>query len=269
MPFTISHAAVAAPLARRGLILSSVVVGSMAPDFEYFLTLTCGLRRWHTFPGLFVYALPTALLALWVFHRFLKRPLIRLLPGSHKIRIERMDLSFPFWPLSRFAMVALSTFVGILTHLALDAFTHRDGFVVELMPALSDPLIRCPVGVFAFCDLLQVAGTVVLSVILAIQYWRWFDSQEVGDAGLAAFLDIRRELPLLLPFGTAAGIVALFLARAHVLTFAEPKAFRTFLEYLIVGSMALFAVQITLFSLVLDRLALPAETRQPHEQNDD
>lgn len=259
MPFTISHAAVAAPLARRGLVLSAVVVGSMAPDFEYFLTLTCGSRRWHVFPGLLLYALPIALAALWLFHRFLKRPLIRLLPRNHRDRIERLDLSFPFLPARRFALIVASTFVGILSHLVLDAFTHRDGLVVELAPAMSAPVFRCPVGTFAICDFLQFLGTVILSAVLLVQYWRWFARQPAEETGLAAFLDIRRELPLFAAFGTAAAIVAIFLARAHVLTFAEPKAFRTFLEYLIVGSMALFGVQITLFSILIDRFALRSE----------
>ncbi len=36
MPWTVSHPAAAAPFARWGLVLSALVVGSMAPDFVYF-----------------------------------------------------------------------------------------------------------------------------------------------------------------------------------------------------------------------------------------
>ena len=40
MPFTVSHAAVAAPLARRGLIFSALVVGSIAPDSAWKVHMT-------------------------------------------------------------------------------------------------------------------------------------------------------------------------------------------------------------------------------------
>ena len=41
MAFTVSHAVIALPFRRsRRLVFSALVVGSMAPDFEYYLRLT-------------------------------------------------------------------------------------------------------------------------------------------------------------------------------------------------------------------------------------
>src|SRR5581483_12465816 len=50
VPFTLAHPAAVLPLRRRGLVFSALVVGSMAPDFEYFF----GLKRpiSHTMPGI-------------------------------------------------------------------------------------------------------------------------------------------------------------------------------------------------------------------------
>src|SRR5215467_12574272 len=40
VPFTFSHPAAVLPLARRGLVFSALVVGSMAPDFPYFVQMS-------------------------------------------------------------------------------------------------------------------------------------------------------------------------------------------------------------------------------------
>ena len=71
MPFTLSHAAVAAPLARRGLILSAVAIGSMTPDFEYFLRLSMNSRWSHSLPGVLTFCLPVSILVLWLFHGYM------------------------------------------------------------------------------------------------------------------------------------------------------------------------------------------------------
>ncbi|RKZ85433.1 MAG: hypothetical protein DRR19_16380 [Candidatus Parabeggiatoa sp. nov. 1] len=61
MPFTLSHPAAAVPLARGGLVLSALVVGSMSPDFLYFLCLSTQYQFGHTFIGVFVFDIPTGL----------------------------------------------------------------------------------------------------------------------------------------------------------------------------------------------------------------
>jgi len=265
MPFTVSHAAIAAPLARRGLILSAVVAGSMAPDFQYFLTLSVDDRGWHVFPGLFLYALPAALIALWVFHRVLKRPLVRILPENHRIRLAKVDADFPFLPLRRFALIVASTLVGLLTHVGLDAFTHRDGIVVELLPVFRTHVLANSLVTLALCDLLQDIGTVLLSVVLVAQYWRWFRAQPVaGRAGLAQFFDVRREWPFLVAFSAAAGVAALILAHSCGPNPRNPQAFRSLGEYVLVAAMALLAVELTVFSLILDRFVFrPARDKKP------
>ena len=64
MPFTVSHAAAALPFRRARLVTSALVVGTMAPDFEYFLPLKTHDTFGHTFPGILVLTLPVALLVL-------------------------------------------------------------------------------------------------------------------------------------------------------------------------------------------------------------
>lgn len=48
MPFTLSHPAAVIPLSRvKWLVPSAVLMGSMAPDFPYFLALSMGPRLLH------------------------------------------------------------------------------------------------------------------------------------------------------------------------------------------------------------------------------
>src|SRR5882757_2416325 len=103
MPFTLSHPAAVIPIRRYG-ILSALVVGSLAPDILYFIPRVHHSGAYgHTLPGLFFFCLPLGLAALWLFHTFLKRPLISLFPASHQMRLLPAAEGFSFFPLGRFA----------------------------------------------------------------------------------------------------------------------------------------------------------------------
>src|SRR5512146_1088203 len=132
MPFTISHVAAAWPFERSRLILSAVIVGAMAPDFDYFLHVDVTGRSSHNFPGVFEFSLPAALIVLAMFHRLLKRPVVALLPERLQQRIVVRE--FSFWPLPRLLLILASLLVGIATHLLWDSFTHAEGWVVERVP---------------------------------------------------------------------------------------------------------------------------------------
>jgi len=81
MPFTISHAAAVLPLSRTGLPLAALMIGSMSPDFAYFLPNGPGVLS-HSVPGLFKFCWPTALLVWVVFVQLLETPTLALLPDG-------------------------------------------------------------------------------------------------------------------------------------------------------------------------------------------
>ena len=83
MPFTLAHAAAVIPLARRfprRFSLPALVVGSLSPDFEYFVRLRPVRSISHDLIGIPLLCLPTGLVVLLVFDRIMKRPLIQLTP---------------------------------------------------------------------------------------------------------------------------------------------------------------------------------------------
>jgi hypothetical protein len=125
MPFTLAHAAAALPLRGSRLVWSALVVGTFAPDFEYFLRFAPDDGYGHTVPGTFVLTLPLAILTLWLFHAFVERPLIELLPDAVRRRLPNNLNKFRFAGPPRFAMIVLSVLAGIATHLMWDSFRIR------------------------------------------------------------------------------------------------------------------------------------------------
>ena len=74
MPFTFSHPAVVLPLIRAGLKLSAtgLIIGSIIPDFEYFIRMRDWSRYSHTLVGLAWFDLPLAILVCFIYHLIVK-----------------------------------------------------------------------------------------------------------------------------------------------------------------------------------------------------
>jgi len=174
MPFTFSHAAAVVPLHRRGLVLSALVVGSMAPDFEYFLRLERTTTISHTVPGLFLFCVPAGLVVLSLFHFLLKRPLLALLPASHQQRLLPVTHEFSLLPARRFLLILLSLALGTFTHLAWDSFTHYYGWMVQQWPWLQMTILQIPLGRLQVYKALQHGSTLVGLGLLAYWYARWY-----------------------------------------------------------------------------------------------
>ena len=82
MPFTPAHAAAAWP-ARKVLAqlpLSALIIGTLSPDFEYFLRLA-PITRWaHTPAGVVFFCIPVSIVVWLVFRRLIRPALIDLIP---------------------------------------------------------------------------------------------------------------------------------------------------------------------------------------------
>jgi hypothetical protein len=192
MPFTFSHPAVVVPLAKRGLPLSALVVGSMAPDLPYFVIPSGKSNFSHTLPGVFLLDIPTGLIVLWVFHAFLKYPLLSLLPRSHRERLAPVAAQPRLNP-RLFAVILCAVVIGILSHLVWDSathyygwewFTHRGGWVSYLselrwlsitFPNFHDLFFDTSLGKIFFFDILQYGSSVVGLGLLFYWYERWFN----------------------------------------------------------------------------------------------
>ena len=128
MPFTFSHPAVILPLiAKRSKYFSAtgLVIGSIAPDFESFIKFGGPKVYSHTWAGVFWFDMPLALALAFLFHLVIKRPVIDNLPFPLRSRLGAFkSYKWVSYFLDNTIVVLVSLFIGIVSHLFWDAFTH-------------------------------------------------------------------------------------------------------------------------------------------------
>lgn len=140
MPFTFSHPALVLPLTylpRHWLSLTGLVIGSLTPDFEYFLRMRIQSDYSHTIAGLFWLDLPLGILLTLLYHNIARDGLIKNLPFNLKSRLFRYT---QFDWISHFKahwlVISVSILIGAASHLIWDSFTHEAGYFVSTFPHL-------------------------------------------------------------------------------------------------------------------------------------
>ncbi|MCW1921946.1 DUF4184 family protein [Luteolibacter arcticus] len=232
MPFTISHTVAVIPFFRwRRLDPLALVIGSMAPDFGYFVHRFAFAGGAHSFTGSFTRALPVAAL-VWLVCRlagiFLIRPLPPRLRAMVAVVIERSR-----WQASSLLWVPLSLLLGIWSHNAWDSFTHQRGWVVSRVPLLEWPVYHW----------LQHASSIVGMVILAIVYRK---------LGGQVRLDVKDgNARLLAMLAVVAVLAALFPAWNFASQYEGARQWRVFVFREVVYSMSVWACGYLAYALLL------------------
>ncbi|MET0637935.1 MAG: DUF4184 family protein [Chitinophagaceae bacterium] len=192
MPFTFAHPAIVLPFAslpKRFVSVTGLIVGSMVPDFEYFFRLRVKSDYSHSWPGIFLFDLPVGIVTCLFFQLVVKRSLVQNLPGGIQSRLPKeIDTNWApyferYWP-----VVVLSLFVGILSHLLWDGFTHRGGFGVLAFESLSRSYKLFGHDIPGF-KIAQHASSVIGAIFIfafiskhpkvrqactpSIRYWQW------------------------------------------------------------------------------------------------
>lgn len=175
MPFTVAHPAAVLPLIglrSRWLCATSLVAGSVAPDFEYFLHGRMMGSFAHTVRGLFLFDVPVALLTALVFHVVIRDPLLLALPRCISDRWSATREP----PASRTLVLFVAPFsalLGAATHLIWDSATHHGGWIVERVASLRRPFQLPILGAMDGYRVVQHGSTVIglLVLIVAFAYW--------------------------------------------------------------------------------------------------
>ena len=170
MPFTLAHPIAAAPIwlcSKRRLDLPSLLVGSMIPDIEYFLTLQPHRTIGHTLPGILIQGLPCSIVLLLVTRYVLMRPFLALLPRKLAQRFPTIRGYFPLQGKHLFNVV-VSVLIGAVIHLVWDDFTHDGGWVVP-----HSKLLQSQIGSMPIYQLLQHGSGVigVFALLLWLSIW--------------------------------------------------------------------------------------------------
>lgn len=140
MPFTFSHPAIVLPfvsLKRKWLSATGLIVGSMAPDFEYFLRMKDKSIYSHTLPGLFWFDLPLGILICFIYHNIVRDPFIDNAPKLVKERlIAYKGFNWTSYFKNYWIVVCVSILIGGASHILWDSFTHENGYFVNRIPLL-------------------------------------------------------------------------------------------------------------------------------------
>lgn len=126
---------------RWRLDTTCLVIGAMAPDFEYFVRVRQASTISHTWLGLVVFDLPMTLALAVAFHAIVKWPLVLVTP-RFLARRAAVIAARPWGERSvRFGLAcAISALIGAASHIVWDGFTHSDGLIVPHVAALRAPV---------------------------------------------------------------------------------------------------------------------------------
>ncbi|HEY4960096.1 MAG TPA: DUF4184 family protein [Terriglobales bacterium] len=174
MPFTLSHAAAALPFGKFKPIWPALVIGTFAPDLQYFIWISDEDRSGHHFPGVLLFSLPLALLLLWLFEWCVKGAVIELLPDAVERRLQDKVRPLSFWGWRRLAAIVMWIVIGIATHVFWDWFTHGRTWITARWAVFTE---KVPVpfhSPMAVAKILQHGSTVVGLLVLAAWCVAWY-----------------------------------------------------------------------------------------------
>lgn len=172
MPFTFSHPAVVLPLKNilgRWVSLTGLVVGSLSPDFEYFLRMKMQSHFSHTLLGTLWFNLPVAIILTFVFHEIIKKPLIENSPQIVQRKLAQLKkLDWKSYFQHNWLIVCVSIITGAYSHILWDSFTHQKGLFVLLLQ-LDKTIGSPPITIF---KVLQHLSTFLGGCIVLIYFFK-------------------------------------------------------------------------------------------------
>lgn len=185
MPSTFTHPLAVLPFRRLcpvPLNFAALVIGSMSPDFGYYLHQFSTARFAHSVIGTFVVCLPSGLVALAVFYR-LREPLCFILPEPHRGALMPLARVRPSISPRSCLSAAASILLGAWTHTVWDSFTHNGAWAVERIPVLREPLVVIHGTVFPVSYVLQQISTFAGGAALALVYVLWLRRHRGASPG--------------------------------------------------------------------------------------
>src|SRR5690606_34456586 len=130
----------------KRLSLTGLVIGSMSPDFEYFLRMRIQSDYSHTHLGVFLFDLPISLLVAFVVHNIIKNCFIEYSPSFVKSKLYHLkNFNWNNYFIKNWFIVILSIVIGAYSHLLWDSFTHDTGYFVQEFSFLQSDIMNIPV----------------------------------------------------------------------------------------------------------------------------
>lgn len=176
MPFTLSHSAATLPFLRsKYFSATGLIIGTMAPDFEYFLRMNVQGIYGHTWLGILYFDIPVAFFLAFLFHGVAKGNLIDNLPAFLQARFQDIRNSdFTAYIKTHKLVFVVSVVIGAVTHIIWDGFTHEHQYFVKALPEIYEGRVISFRGAkYPLWYALQIASTVVGGLILLTYVLLW------------------------------------------------------------------------------------------------
>jgi hypothetical protein len=257
VPFTLAHAAAAYPLRRIGLVLSALIIGTFAPDLEFFLRFAPHGPYGHTAKGLFYFSLPVALIVFWIFHALVKEPLAAMLPAAVREKIVAGECPLSLRRPLSLILVIVSILIGEATHMLWDSFTHLSYWPVQHIPLLKAAMTLPILGVVHVYKLLQYASTAfgLIAVFFWFRHWIRATPVQPNSAGSNVPMHQVRIARVLIPaVALAAAVVRAFLGIHHPST---PRGAEIWLGDFVVASISFAWLELMAWGLILPHRGPP------------
>jgi len=249
MPFTLSHAAAVLPFRGFKPIWPALVIGTFAPDMQYFISLSNDERTWHRFPQVLLFAIPFGLISLWVFEHTFKAPVVKLLPNRVQQRLQHKLEPLSFAGSKQFLSIVLWIAVGIATHLVWDQFTHT----YEWLPshwALLQTTLRLPVGRSTLlAHFLQYVSSLGGFLVLCLWFAKWY--RRTPPVPLSEQYPPRLKFTLVGGLVLAALLAGYPLALIRLASHARPIPRHVFVTTVFEAVTLVFCIELLIYSISL------------------
>jgi hypothetical protein len=171
MPFTFSHPALILPfthLQKKYLSTTGLVIGSLTPDFEYFLRMETKGDFSHSIAGIFLFNFPLGLLLTFVFHNIIRFDLFNNFPAFIYTRLSTFNhFNWNNYFKKNWFIVSYSLLLGTISHIFWDSFTHETGFFVQKISSFQKHIIFFNLNI-PFFKLLQHFSTLLGGLIIIL-----------------------------------------------------------------------------------------------------
>ena len=165
MPFTTAHIAAVLPINKHyGKYFSTIglIIGSVSPDLEYIIRMTLLGHYGHTTLGIFIFDLPVGFALYIIYYGIIHKKLIAHLPQILYSRFSETE-SFEWIPYLKknFFIIIISLFVGTITHLVWDSFTHDKEYLLARYLTILVNNVTLFGRMYPVYAILQVISTIV------------------------------------------------------------------------------------------------------------
>lgn len=184
MAFTLAHPAAVLSIVKKDRKYynnAALIIGAMAPDFEYFIFFKPKSSIGHKLIGCLTLNLALVFLTYFLFYKFIKDPLIKHLPNKISKKLEelyadKINLTHP----KDYIVFILSALLGMFTHIIWDGFTHNGGFFVNIFSVLNNKIF----GIYIY-KLLQ-HGSTLLGITMIVLYIKNLKNREIPKVSLSS-----------------------------------------------------------------------------------